>query len=326
MANHSHKKLNLPKLNDLLQLLVKQTHIETNHLAQLLHLENTELQSLLDDLNHMGLDISIKTNKVHLNNPIDLIDRELLTTLLKNNTGIKPLHYFFASDSTNNIARSNNSTGIYLTDYQFQGKGRRKKKWITPLAQSVALSISHDFNFSLQHLAGLNIAIGVAIINTAAHFRCTDIGLKWPNDVLRGNEKVAGILIEATGNTKKCRAIVGIGLNWNIRQDLLDLIDQDCCNIGLKTTSRTKFIAQLITEVENIIKEFSINGLTHILPQWHACDLLTGQTINVLQEDITQQAQYIGVNSDGSLQIKIDDLPKTIASGEVSIKRLSKNQ
>lgn len=323
MADKTHKNLNITQLNDLFLLLVKLIHTEINHLTQALQLDTNTVLTLVSDLKHMGLDISIKANNVHLLNNIDILDIELLITTLNKHHINKPLSYYFASDSTNNIARNHKSTGIYLADYQYEGKGRRKKKWLTPLAQSVALSISYDFNFSLQQLTGLNIAVGVAILNTAAYFNCNNIGVKWPNDVLRGKEKVAGILIEATGNTQKCRAIIGIGLNWNVRQELLDIIDQDCCNIDIKNTSRTEFIAQLIIQVADIIKEFSLNGLTRILPQWQSRDLFTGQTVNILQDNITHQAKYIGVNLDGSLQIETSNQSKTIASGEVSIKQIN---
>lgn len=320
MANQTHINVNTAQLNDLFLLLVKIPNTEINHLSQVLHLNANAIHRLITELNQMGLDISVRENKVNLSNPIDTLDIDLLASILKENHINKPLSYYFASDSTNHIARKESSTGLYISDYQCSGKGRRQKKWLTPLAQSIALSISHDFNFSLQQLTGLNIAIGVAIINTSNYFNCKNLGLKWPNDVLRDKEKIAGILIEASGNTQKCRAIIGIGLNWNIRHELLDSINQKCGNIDIHNTNRTEFLAQLIIEVENIIKEFSINGLTHILPHWQSKDLFVGQTVNIIQDQDICQVKYLGVNSDGSLQVKTSDQLKTIASGEVSIK------
>lgn len=321
MDNQKHKTLNDPQLENLFYSLVNTPQIKINDLCISLQLDVDSVLSLISSLISMGLSIQTISNTIILQHKIDAIDSKALLNKLNNNQIKKPLHYYFASHSTNQLASENNTAGIYISDYQYAGKGRRNKQWLTPLAQSIAISISHDFNFSLQRLTGLNIAIGVAIINTATYFDYHHLGLKWPNDVLANKGKVSGILIEASGNTQNCRAIIGIGLNWNIRQELLDSIEQDCCNIEINTISRTEFIAQLIIQVNKVLSEFTDHGLKNLLPKWQANDLFTGHNINILQNDSIKKAQYIGVNLDGSLQVKIDDYPQTIASGEVSIRK-----
>ena len=321
MVNQKHKTLKDPQLESLFDALVKTPQIEIKDLSAHLDLDIDTIISMISTLNSLGLAIQVISNKVVIPQNICALDNHALLAHLHNNHINKPLHYHFTSNSTNRLACENKTEGIYISDYQYAGKGRRKKQWLTPLAQSVAISISHDFNFSLQRLAGLNIAIGVAIINTAKYFGYHHLGLKWPNDILANKGKVSGILIEASGNTQNCRAIIGIGLNWNIRQELLDSIEQDCCNIEINTISRTEFIAQLIIQVNKVLSEFTAHGLKNLLSKWQANDLFTGHTINILQNDTLIKAQYIGVNLDGSLQVKIDNYPQTIASGEVSIRK-----
>ena len=321
MVDQKHKTLNDPKLESLFYLLVKTPQIKIDEISARLQIDVACVLSMVSTLKSMGLSVQILSNKIVLQQKIDAIDNKALLAQLTKNHIEKPLHYHFTSASTNQLARENKYPSIYISDYQFAGKGRRKKQWLTPLAQSIALSISHDFNFSLQKLTGLNIAIGVAIINTANYFACHHLGLKWPNDVLAIKGKVAGILIEASGNTQNCRAIIGIGLNWNIRQELLDSIEQDCCNIEINTVSRTEFIAQLIIQVDKVLSEFTDHGLRNLLPKWQSCDLFAGHNINILQNDTIKTAQYIGVNLDGALDVKIDGHAQTIASGEVSIRK-----
>jgi BirA family biotin operon repressor/biotin-[acetyl-CoA-carboxylase] ligase len=321
MDNQKHKTLKDPQLENLFFLLVKTPQVEIEDLSTRLHLDTDTILSMISILNSMGLAIHTRSNKVTLEQDINAIDYKELLTQVRNNDIEKSLHYHFASHSTNQLAREDNSAAIYISDYQYAGKGRRKKQWLTPLAQSIALSISHDFNFSLQKLTGLNIAIGVAIINTAKHFSCHHLGLKWPNDVLAKKGKVAGILIEASGNTQNCRAIIGIGLNWNIRQKLLNSIEQECCNIKINAVNRTEFIGQLIIQVHKAILEFTNNGLINLLPKWQANDIFTGHTINILQNDTSKKAKYIAVNLDGSLHVEINNQTQTIASGEVSIRK-----
>jgi BirA family biotin operon repressor/biotin-[acetyl-CoA-carboxylase] ligase len=321
MVDQEHKALNDPQLENLFLLLVNEPQIEIKELSTRLQLDVDTILSMISTLNNMGLAIHTLSNKVTLKQNFDAIDNKKLLTQLRTNDIEKPLHYYFASNSTNQLARDNQTEAIYISDYQYAGKGRRKKQWLTPLAQSIALSISHDFDFSLQKLTGLNIAIGVAIINTAKHFGCYNLGLKWPNDVLANNGKVAGILIEASGNTQNCRAIIGIGLNWNIRQGLLDSIEQGCSNIEINTTCRSDFIGKLIIQVHKVILEFTNHGLKHLLSKWQANDMYSEHSINILQNDISTKAKYIAVNLDGSLHVEIDNQTQIIASGEVSIRK-----
>ena len=300
--------------------LSKYPKTNIDQISENLQISINQVLDFISELKVLGLDISIISNKIHLNNKVDVIDPVLIKNQLQKCNINKKVFCEFITHSTNQLAQANKQDAIFISNYQSQGKGRQAKKWLTPLGQSIAISISHRFNFGLQKLSGLNIAIGIAIIQTLEKFGAQKIGLKWPNDIIDSNGKIAGILIEASGNTKSSRAIIGIGINWNIRQELFEEIDQPCSNVAISSISRTQFIIELLQNINQILKEFTKNNLRNIQSIWQQYDMYLNKKINVIQGDIIRSATYKGIDQNGLLTVEIENKLKTIASGEVSIR------
>ena len=300
--------------------LLKSPQVNSEQLAHELSVNN--ISHLVACLRQMGLDIDQDNHLICLKQKVEKPDMALIVNQLKLAQINKPVHYLFTTSSTNKIARENKQAAIYIADHQSAGHGRAAKQWLTPLGQSIALTLSHNFDLGLSHLSGLNIAIAVAIIQAIKKCGYNHIGLKWPNDLLGSAGKVAGILIEITGNSSSCQAHIGIGINWQIRQNLLDTIEQDCMNIGIDNHSKSEFIVMLIIELENILQEFSTNKLNNIIKTWRQYDALVGKKINIIRDDKIIPAEYIGINEQGLLSVKLNQEIKTLASGEVSIRKV----
>jgi len=259
MDNQKYSSLEMINTEKLFDQLLNSAETSLVELCKILDLDKKNIQLLISRLKDMGLDIDQKADNIKLITQFERIDINLIKTKINKAKINKPINYYFSTTSTNKLAKEEQKIAIYICEHQSAGKGRQARLWITPLAQSIAISISHDFNFGLNELSGLNIAIGVAIINTVKKYGYSHLGLKWPNDILGQDGKVAGILIEATGNKNTSRVIIGIGINWQVRQSLLDSIEQDCMNIEIDNCSRTEFIASLIIAVEEMLIEFAQN-------------------------------------------------------------------
>ncbi|MCF6289088.1 MAG: biotin--[acetyl-CoA-carboxylase] ligase [Proteobacteria bacterium] len=294
-----------------------------------------QLLSKLPQLTEMGLDIEQTSKYIKVKHKIEYIDAEKLAQELQMLEINKPLQYYFTTSSTNLLAKKIKKPVIILAEHQSLGQGRKAKQWLSPLGQSIAISINHSFDFGLNKLAGLNIAVGVALINAAKKCGKTDLGLKWPNDIMdimsvktanqtkaKVKAKVAGILIEATGNAKQTHVSIGLGINWHVRKSLLDSIPQACNNIGITHYAKTEFIKTLIIEIEKIFIEFSHHQIKHILPIWHTHDIFTDKQICVIDQHTTYPAKYLRVDKQGMLTVVVNNKIKTIASGEVSITQI----
>lgn len=106
---------------------------------------------------------------------------------------------------------------LVWTKHQFSGRGQRQNNWVSDSDNSLTFSIFRSFEpQGLPIDFSLNIAVAVALIKTLQFFSIPQLAIKWPNDILSGDKKVGGILIENFLRKKKINAsVVGIGLNVN---------------------------------------------------------------------------------------------------------------
>ena len=129
------------------------------------------------------------------------------------------LVYKTVVDSTMNVARSLALAGaadgsVVIAEEQLEGRGRRGRSWLSPRFANLYLSVL--FYPTLDQLRSLPLVAPLAILdglNAACNVRCS---LKWPNDVLAADKKIAGVLLESElrGDDPQF-AIVGLGINVN---------------------------------------------------------------------------------------------------------------
>ncbi|HXA48242.1 MAG TPA: biotin--[acetyl-CoA-carboxylase] ligase, partial [Burkholderiaceae bacterium] len=115
---------------------------------------------------------------------------------------------------------------LLIAEAQTAGKGRAGRAWHSEPGATLTFSLGWKFNLPAQALLGLPLAVGVVIAEALQQF-AVDARLKWPNDVLRDGNKMAGVLIE-TANAKggageQVWAVIGIGVNMVVPDQLAQL-------------------------------------------------------------------------------------------------------
>lgn len=237
-----------------------------------------------------------------------------------------------------------------LAEMQTAGRGRLNRNWISPLG-NIYLSILWKFNLNLKNLSGLSPAIGVAISRTLAAGGIENISLKWPNDILYEDSKLAGILIETLAGIKHTQAVIGIGININNASMLGGDLAIDNT---LRLTTANKLLPKpfskqflmnitnninnifelnillgsLITNILDILLIFEIQGLAPFVTEWQ----LKNYTLNKLVTIYNHNKQSIikgvnkGIDNNGALIIeKFDNINNKyelikIYSGEFSVR------
>ena len=112
-------------------------------------------------------------------------------------------------DSTNSALMAAAMTGaadgtVLCAEHQGAGRGRRGRQWHAVLGGSLTFSVLWRFDNGLQSLAGLSLAVGLAIARAVNRHSRHTARLKWPNDVLVDYRKLAGILVEVQGDMNGC--------------------------------------------------------------------------------------------------------------------------
>jgi len=171
-----------------------------------------------------------------LDSPLQLLDKDAICSVL-NQSGpldcqIEVLQdvestsdYLLEQSSIKNIHRR-----VCLAEIQSSGRGRRQREWYSSPYRNVVLSIGWHFDDGMSGLSSLGIAAGITItrILHEAGFD-TDIGLKWPNDIVCNDSKLGGLLIDVRGeHDGPCLAVLGLGLNLSLSDEDQQNIDQAC--------------------------------------------------------------------------------------------------
>lgn len=128
-----------------------------------------------------------------------------------------------AIDSTNDFLKEysrNNSLEnftVVTTLNQINGKGQMGNKWDSENGKNLIMSIYiKDFSNNLENIFDLNVLISNCVLEVLQPYNLPKLKVKWPNDIMADDKKIAGILIENNIKADKLiESIIGIGLNCN---------------------------------------------------------------------------------------------------------------
>lgn len=219
------------------------------------------------------------------------------------------LHHRAETASTNQDARRGVPGDVFTADFQTAGRGRLDHKWLSPpganLMMSAVLSVE---GLSPETVATLPLAVGLAVVQAIRALlpasEASRTLLKWPNDVLIGGRKVAGILCERNGET----VIVGIGINVKQRVFAPELARKA---ISLGSVPNFSGSVSMVREsvldaLGRLYETWRDQGFDAVYPAIRAIDFLRGQTLAVRQtDDDSEPVRGVcgGVQSDGSLLV-----------------------
>ena len=128
-----------------------------------------------------------------------------------------------AIDSTNDFLKAlasqdelDNFT-VVTAENQTKGKGQMGAKWQSESGKNLIMSaLVKDFVFDNEHVFNLSIVVSLSVIQVLKSLNIPELSIKWPNDIMAGNKKIGGILIENTLKSGgRIVSVVGIGLNVN---------------------------------------------------------------------------------------------------------------
>lgn len=302
-------------------------------LGQVMSVSRTAVWKQIKKVEGMGLIVeSVKGRGYRLVGGIDLLDQDLILAGLTAEAGllVSELDVRDVVDSTNVQALSRAlqapSAGYVCTaEQQTAGRGRRGKPWLSPYAGSIYLSIVWEFVGGAAALEGLSLATGVVVVESLRQLGLEGVQLKWPNDLLCDGHKLAGILLEMTGDAAgPCQVVVGIGLNVTMSSDLGASIDQpwvDMNTVAGNRQSRNQLLITLLNALLPMLASYESDGFSAYKKRWEELDAFSGQQVlvNLGREMISGVA--MGVDNTGALKVETQLGMRHFNGGEVSLRR-----
>lgn len=261
-----------------------------------------------------------------------LIPQEIAGNLTTSTMGRK-IFYTSRTGSTNDDAKSMADSApdgtAVISEIQTKGKGRLGRKWESP-GGGIFLSLILKPKIPPFRVPGLSLVVGYAVAKTLQ----SDFGLealvKWPNDVLVSNRKIAGILCEMRAELDRVsHVIVGTGLNANVStSDMPEAVREKSTSVAGslgRPVDRSILIAKLLNRLEPCYLEFIECGLECFLPEIqdmlaymgspvmiHNTSFGSGETQHGVLHGLDKEGRLILLTSSGAI--------RAFAAGDVSLR------
>jgi BirA family biotin operon repressor/biotin-[acetyl-CoA-carboxylase] ligase len=215
---------------------------------------------------------------------------------------------------------------VLLAEEQTAGVGRRARAWSSPKGAGLYLSVAlRPAGLAFSALGSLSVVAGLAVRAAAASVG-VDAVLKWPNDVLIGGAKCAGVLAEAVAGVEPS-IVLGIGLNvlplGDVRPGPGGLPATSLAEHGATTTDRTDVAVALLTGFADLERRWRLAGgdLTEagLLGDYRAHCATLGQDVEVQLPDGTSLVgRAAGIDASGQLQVDmVGGQRHTVFAGDV---------
>ena len=194
---------------------------------------------------------------------------------------------------------------VILSNNQRHPRGRRGKKWVNFQGSSLGFSLCLKFKKSPREYTVLSHLVGISIIESCEILGNQSLKIKWPNDIMQGEKKVCGILIENLLSSKQSfYSMIGFGFNISFPDNLINFIDGSPGNLNLDK-KKVDLIAGTTASI--FIKNITLyekNGFENFQNKWNKH--MYGRNENVTLQSKGQKisGKLIGINSIGELQIE----------------------
>ena len=302
-------------------------------LAEKFGVSRSAVSDALRDASDAGVEIfSLTRRGYRLAEPIELLSLERLRKELGSLVNRLDVDLVECVASTNSELMQRAVAGApagscLVAEIQTSGRGRRGREWRSAFGASLTFSLLWRFEKGTAQLGGLSLVVGLAVMR-ALHelgIEARGVGLKWPNDVVAGPRKLAGILIESQGDMLGPTAVViGIGINVKLPDKLREEIDQpvtDIQSVAGRMISRNQLLGELLRQLVGVLDPFQAKGFAHFKREWTTLHALHEKPVRVLNGDGSViDAVVRDVADDGSLIVTHRGRDVILASGEVSLR------
>jgi BirA family biotin operon repressor/biotin-[acetyl-CoA-carboxylase] ligase len=234
-----------------------------------------------------------------------------------------------SSDLLRRIQRRDVHGVVLAAEWQTAGRGRRGRSWAAIAGGSLTFSLGWQFEQGAGFLAGLSLAVGVAVARALEADGFAGIALKWPNDLVHRHRKVGGILIEMNGDALgPSTAVIGVGLNVRLPAEVRNAIEAPVTDLatvaGRKAPpiDRNRLLARLLAELAAVLDQYAREGFAPFAAEWQHRHAYQGKPVRLLLPDggvVT--GKVAGVDASGALVLADGPRRARFLSGEISMRR-----
>lgn len=288
-------------------------------------------------LDDFGLEVhSVRGKGYRLSEPLTLLEASAITNNLSinNRARVRELELLHVIDSTNahalrraqqrSLLLGPGQVYVCMGEMQTAGKGRRGRQWVSPFGHNLYLTVLREFTAGAASLEGLSLVIGIALVSALQEWGFGGLGLKWPNDVLWNEHKLAGILIEISGDVAgTCQVAIGLGLNLRLKTDTMRDVDQPWAalsQLGFQQQDRNRLFGRILDRVLTALERFQATGFGAFADDWNRLDISAGRQVELTSAAGSVTGLGLGVDAGGALLLDTASGVRRFQGGEVSLR------
>jgi BirA family biotin operon repressor/biotin-[acetyl-CoA-carboxylase] ligase len=277
-----------------------------------------------------GVDVfRVQGKGYQLAQPLNLLNQEQLQDGITT-----PVHLYPIIDSTNQylLDQSNQlaSGTVCLAEYQAKGRGRRGRQWISPFGSNLYVSMYWRLDAGVAAAMGLSLVVGVAVVEALEKLGIHEIKLKWPNDLYYQDKKLAGILVEMSGQTGgPAHLVIGMGMNISMRQDD-QMIDQPWTSLsaamGGHKIDRNELAKAIINTWQKSLAQYEIDGMQGFVNRWNRLDNFLNRPVKLLMGPNQVSGIARGIDAHGAILLETENGIESYVGGEISLRAAPMNE
>ncbi len=217
---------------------------------------------------------------------------------------------------------------IAATSNQTAGRGRHGKTWQSPPGSGLCLSAAYTFAVQPDNLPALTLVLGLGAIDALEELGASDVEIKWPNDLVARDGKLAGILTEVQQQAAGGVTVVaGIGINVDLQRKLDFGMETDWARtvVDLKSicdvnSCHEEIAGKITSHLLQAFVDFEEQGFAAVADRWSRYDWLLGREITIDTVDRQFSGVGAGVAEDGALLVDTPDSGiRRVSSGTIVI-------
>jgi BirA family biotin operon repressor/biotin-[acetyl-CoA-carboxylase] ligase len=298
-------------------------------IAERLGISRASVHNAVRQALDMGVEIySVRGRGYRLVHPHSWLDLDLVEPAAES-LGYR-LHIHDQLDSTNSRLMSLGQAGaehktVLAAEWQTGGKGRRGRTWLSPLGGGLAFSALWRFNRTASDLSCLSLAVGLGLVRALRELGLADVQLKWPNDVLHRDRKLAGVLIELQGEALgPSMAVIGVGLNVRLPDALRCEIEQPVTDLmeGLgEAVDRNHLLIECLRQLDRVLVHYEQDGFAGLRAEWEASHAFHGREARMIAaQGESWRGRVAGIDEAGALLLDTESGQRRFYSGELSLR------
>ncbi|AIU68100.1 bifunctional biotin--[acetyl-CoA-carboxylase] ligase/biotin operon repressor BirA [Vibrio coralliilyticus] len=271
-----------------------------------------------------GVDVfSVQGKGYQLAKPMQLLNQDVLQACLVNRVELIPI-----IDSTNQYlldrVDSLESGSVCLAEYQAKGRGRRGREWVSPFGSNLYLSMFWRLDAGMAAAMGLSLVVGVAIVEALEEMGLTGIKLKWPNDLYYQDRKLAGILVEMSGQAgAAANLVIGMGLNL-MMSEATEGITQPWASLDEvadnQQIDRNQLAISMINTLHKALDDYECYGMAGFVERWNRLDNFINRPVKLLMGPREISGTARGINEQGAVLLETESGLETFIGGEISLR------